>query len=54
MAGYAVLQRMARKNGEIAQRIEPVATFFADRTPTVLAKRVPVQTKAAPVVPIPR
>jgi hypothetical protein len=47
MAGYAVLQRMANNNGEIAAQIEPVATFFAYRTPAVLAKRTPVHVRKA-------
>ncbi len=47
MAGYAVLQRMARKNGEISEQIAPVATFFAYRTPAVVAKRVPVHVRRA-------
>ena len=47
MAGYAVLQRLAKKNGDVATQIEPVVTFFAYRTPAVLAKRAPVHVRKA-------
>jgi hypothetical protein len=47
MAGYAVLQRVARKNGDIATLLEPVATFFAYRTPAVEAKKVPAHVRKA-------
>jgi hypothetical protein len=45
MAGYALLQRKARNNGDIAAQLEPVTTFFAYRTPAVEAKKVPVHVR---------
>jgi hypothetical protein len=49
MSGYAVLQHMAKRNGDIATQLEPISSFFAYRNPdTVTAKaKAPKRVRTA-------
>jgi hypothetical protein len=49
MSGYALLQNMAKRNGDIATQLEPISSFFAYRNPdTVAAKaKAPKRVRTA-------